>query len=161
MTEIDRILDELQRGFDGDPWHGDSLTKILSSVSASAAARRPLAHAHSIWELVLHMTGWKREVAARMRGKPAGEPPLGDWPSAPGGTAADDGAWRDALDDLASAHRELLDAVRPLAPAKLHEPVNDPRSRELGTGMSHVQTLHGIAQHDAYHSGQISILKKA
>jgi uncharacterized damage-inducible protein DinB len=125
------------------------------------AARRPLAHAHSIWELVLHITGWKREVAARMRGKPAGEPPLGDWPVAPAGANASDQAWRATLDDLAVAQRELLDSVRALDPAQLNVPVNDPRSRELGAGMTHAQTLHGIAQHDAYHAGQISILKKA
>jgi uncharacterized damage-inducible protein DinB len=161
MTDIDRIIDELQRGFDGDPWHGDSLVKILGGVDAKTAARRPLANAHSIWELVLHVTGWTREVASRMRGTPAGEPPAGDWPRAPSGAAATDAAWRAAIDDLTSACRELLDAVRALDSQTLERPVNDPRHGELGTGMTYAQTLHGVAQHFAYHAGQISLLKKA
>jgi uncharacterized damage-inducible protein DinB len=161
MNDIEAILDELERGFAGDPWHGDSLMKILDGVDAAGAARRRLPQAHTIWELVLHITGWKREVAARMRGKPAGEPDAGDWPAAPGVNAADATAWRRTLDEFGAAHRELIAAVRDLDPARLRTPVIDPRNRELGTGMTHAATLHGIAQHDAYHAGQISLLKKA
>ena len=160
MTDIDRILDELHRGFEGDPWHGDSLTRILTGVDAAAAARKPVANAHNIWELVLHLAGWTREVAGRMRGKPAGEPPAGDWPPAPAGASATEDAWRAASSDLAAAYRELIDAARALDPQKLDVPVNDPRNPELGTGMTHAQTLHGVAQHFAYHAGQISLRKK-
>ena len=161
MSEVDFILDELKQGFDGDPWHGDSLMTILRGVTAETASRRPLSSGHTIWELVLHVTGWRREVAARMRGNAAGEPPAGDWPPAPSGGAATEAAWRAAVADLAAAQRELLDAVRALDAARLHTAVNDARSREQGTGKSYAATLHGVAQHDAYHAGQISLLKKA
>jgi uncharacterized damage-inducible protein DinB len=40
------------------------------------------------------------------------------------------------------------------------QPTNDPRNRELGTGVSYYELLHGIVQHDAYHSGQIAIVRK-
>jgi hypothetical protein len=33
-------------------------------------------------------------------------------------------------------------------------------SRETGGGVSCYVTLHGVAQHDLYHGGQISLLKK-
>ena len=36
----------------------------------------------------------------------------------------------------------------------------DDRNRELGTGVTYYELLHGIVQHDAYHAGQIAILKK-
>ncbi len=42
----------------------------------------------------------------------------------------------------------------------LFEPTNDPPSRPLGTGVSYHELLHGIVQHDAYHAGQIAILRK-
>ena len=42
-----------------------------------------------------------------------------------------------------------------------YEPTNDPRSGPLGTGVSYYVLLHGIVQHDVYHSGQIALLKKA
>ena len=30
----------------------------------------------------------------------------------------------------------------------------------MGTGVTYYELLHGIVQHDVYHSGQIAILKK-
>jgi uncharacterized damage-inducible protein DinB len=42
----------------------------------------------------------------------------------------------------------------------LLKPTNDPRNRPLGTGVTYYELLHGIVQHDAYHAGQIAILKK-
>ncbi len=157
-SEVARIIDQLDREHSGDPWHGSPLLQILEGIDAAAAARKPIADGHSIWELVLHVTGWKREVARRAGGAPAGEPPAGDWPAVGEATEA---RWRAALADLDAAHRELVAAVRSLTEARLLEPTNDPRNRPLGTGVSHYVLLHGAVQHDAYHAGQIAILKKA
>ena len=156
-AEIDRIIDQLTREFDGDPWHGPSLKAVLHGVTARQAASQPSPGAHSIWELVLHMTGWKREVASRLRGAEAGEPAAGDWPSVGEPSQA---RWRAAKDDLARAQTELLDALRALPPTRLHQPVKDLRDRRLGTGMTMYQTIYGLIQHDAYHSGQAALVKK-
>jgi uncharacterized damage-inducible protein DinB len=157
MSEIDRIIDELEREHAGDPWHGSPLHAILDDVSAAQAAAKPLADAHSIWELVLHMTGWKNEVRRRVTGASAGEPAEGDWPQ-PGEQS--DAMWRQALARLDAAHKDLVAAIRALPESKLHEPTNDAREPSLGTGVSYYVLLHGIVQHDVYHAGQIAILKK-
>ena len=104
------------------------------------------------------MTGWKREVARRTGGAPAGEPPSGDWPAVGEPTES---RWRAALDDLDAAHAELVAAIEALQEPRLYEPTNDPRNRPLGTGVSYYVLLHGAVQHDVYHAGQIAILKKA
>jgi uncharacterized damage-inducible protein DinB len=158
MSEITRIIDELQREHDGDPWHGSPLKSILDGVDAAQAARRPLSGAHSIWELVLHVTGWKREVAKRVGGGAASEPPDGDWPEVGEPTEA---RWKKSLADLESAHRDLIRAIEVLPEHTLFEPTNDPRDRPLGAGVSYYVLLHGAAQHDVYHAGQIALLKKA
>ena len=31
----------------------------------------------------------------------------------------------------------------------------------MGTGVTYYDLLHGLAQHDTYHAGQIAVLKKA
>jgi uncharacterized damage-inducible protein DinB len=161
MNEIEGIVDQLQREYGGDAWYGSSLRDLLNGVTAAQAATRPVPRGHSIWELVLHITAWKREVAARMTGRPAGEPPEGDWPAAPADGNATEAAWTDALEGLHQAQVALVSAAGRLPPSRLHAPVTDPRNRPLGTGVSHYVTLHGVAQHDAYHAGQIAILKKA
>ncbi len=158
MTEIARIVDQLQREYDGDPWHGSPLEAILEGVDAARAAARPIPSAHSIWELVLHMTGWKNETARRLTGAVACMPIEGDWPDVGKPTAE---RWQAALTRLQSAHNELIAAVKALPESRLYEATNDTRSGPLGTGVSYYVLLHGIVQHDVYHAGQIALLKKA
>jgi uncharacterized damage-inducible protein DinB len=157
VSEIDRIVDQLQREHEGDPWHGSPLVQILQGVSPDQAAAKAVPGAHSIWELVLHITGWKGEVRRRVSGAPAGEPPEGDWPAV--GAPTPD-RWNEALARLAQAHEQLVDAVRQLPESRLSEATNDPRNRPLGTGVSYYELLHGIVQHDVYHAGQIALLNK-
>lgn len=156
-TEIDRIVDQLQREHDGDPWHGSPLRQLLRSMTAEVAAARPIRHVHSVWEIVLHMTAWKHEVRRRLSGAPAREPEEGDWPGVPSPTAE---AWQAAVDRLQQAHDSLVAAVRQIPESKLFEPTNDPRNPETGAGVSYYVLLHGIVQHDVYHSGQIALVRK-
>ena len=157
QTEIDRIVDELQREHDGDPWHGSPLRTLLDGVSCEVAAARPIRNVHSVWEIVLHMTAWKNEVRRRLSGTAAAVPLEGDWPDVPAPTAE---AWRDAQARLQQAHELLLAEVRRLPESKLFEPTNDPRNRETGSGVTHYVLLHGIVQHDVYHAGQIALVRK-
>jgi len=156
--ESARIVDQLTRAFDGDPWYGSPLLKILDGVTAAQASARPIAVAHTIWELVLHITGWKGEVMQRLRGQPAGDPPEGDWPK-PAGT--DEAAWQAALTRLRQVHQALVREVAAASEEQLSGAVRDERNPALGTGLTQWQTLYGIVQHDVYHTGQISLLKKA
>ena len=157
MSEASRLIDQFKRAHDGDPWHGSPVKAILEGVTAEQAARKPADGAHSIWELVLHLTGWRNEVARRARGEPAAEPVAGDWPAIGDPTSA---RWTAALAALDESHANLVRVVRDMSDDQLLEPTNDPRNRPLGTGVSYYELLHGIVQHDAYHAGQIAILKK-
>jgi len=156
-SESLRLIDQFKRAHDGDPWHGSPVKEILKGVTHDQAARRPPNGAHSIWELVLHMTGWRNEVARRAKGEPAGEPAAGDYPDVGAPTAA---RWKAALAALDASDANLTTVVRDLSDDDLMKPTNDPRNRPLGTGVTYYELLHGIVQHDAYHGGQIAILKK-
>ena len=90
-------------------------------------------------------------------GEPAAEPAGGDYPAVGEPTAA---RWKDALDALDKSHATLATVVQGMSDDALLKPTNDPRNRPLGTGVSYYELLHGIVQHDAYHAGQIAILKK-
>ena len=157
VDEISRIVDQLEREHSGDPWHGSPLMVILDGVTHKQAAAKPIAAGHSIWELVLHIAAWKNEVRSRLSGAPAGEPREGDWPAVTDTTEA---GWRGALEHLQVSHRLLVSAVREFPETKLFEPTNDARDRAMGTGVTYYELLHGLAQHDTYHAGQIAILKR-
>lgn len=158
MSEITRIIDQLEREHTGDPWHGSPLHAIMDDINAAQAAAKPLPDAHSIWELALHITGWKNEVRRRLSGAPAGDPEGGDWPD-PGDPS--EVRWRQAVAELDRAHQELIAAITALPEDRLYQATSDPRDRPLGAGVSYYVLLHGIVQHDVYHAGQIAILKKA
>ena len=157
-AEIARIVDELQREHEGDPWHGTPLRTLLAGITPEVAAARPIRNVHSVWEIVLHMTAWKNEVRRRLSGAPARTPEEGDWPDVPAPTAE---AWKSAVTSLEQAHTDLVEAVKKLPESKLLEPTNDQRDRETGSGVSHYVLLHGIVQHDVYHSGQIALVRKS
>jgi uncharacterized damage-inducible protein DinB len=156
-TEIDRIVDQLQREHEGDPWHGSPLRDLLNGIGCEVAAAHPIRSIHSVWEIVLHMTAWKNEVRRRLSGAPAGTPEEGDWPAVPAPTPE---AWQAAVDRLEQAHTALIAAIKEFPESKLFEATNDPRDRETGAGVSHYVLLHGIVQHDVYHAGQIALVRK-
>ena len=156
MTEVHRIVDQLEREHHGEPWHGSPLRDILQGIDHVRAAARPLPGAHSIWELVLHLTSWKHEVRQRLAGEPAGEPREGDWPQVGDPSS---GAWHTALEKLDVAHRLLVSAVREIPEQNLPVPTNDQRGD--GIAATHYELLMGVLQHDTYHAGQIALLKKA
>jgi uncharacterized damage-inducible protein DinB len=131
----------------------------VEGVTARMAAARPVPGAHSIWEIALHVVGWRGEVRRRLQGATAGTPPEGDWPPAP--QHPTDEQWEAVLEALQRSHDDLVETVRTLDESRLDASVKDERSRELGTGVSHYVTLHGIVHHDLYHAGQMVLLKKA
>lgn len=152
------LVDQLERVHAGDPWHGSSRAALLGDVTAEEARRRPAPAVHSVWELVLHMTAWTREVTRRLQGSTASEPEMGDWPDLP--DTPDERAWRATLAALDQAHVALRDVVRAIESSRLTTRVGDERNPILGTGVTLAQTINGLVQHDAYHSGQIAIVKK-
>jgi uncharacterized damage-inducible protein DinB len=68
MSEIEKVVEQLRRAFEGNAWHGPAMREILADVTAPGAAAKPLAEAHSIWDIVLHMTVWEDVVRRRLHG---------------------------------------------------------------------------------------------
>lgn len=159
MREVERIIEQLRHGFDGDPWHGPSLWDVLDDVEAAQAAEKPVPEVHSIWEIVLHLTSWIREITRRLQIGIAQDPLDGDWPPVPG-PGADEEAWAASVRALAAAHGELLTVLAAIGEDLLDTQIGDVRDRALGSGVTRYETLHGLAQHHAYHTGQIVLLKK-
>ncbi len=152
MSEVSRIIDQLQRAYQGPAWHGPALSQVLAGVSAETAAARPLPQAHTIWEIVAHVTVWVAVVTRRLKGEQIPTlPPERDWPEV---SASDGVAWRDTLDQLAGAQRDLVGEARKIPDSRLSDQI-------LGDIPYSIYTmLHGVVQHNLYHAGQIALLKR-
>jgi uncharacterized damage-inducible protein DinB len=152
MSEIKRINDQLKRAFEGKAWHGPSVSEVLDGIGAEQAAAYPIAGAHSIWELTLHIGTWERIGRRRMQeSNPIDVSDEEDWPAV-GDTSEE--AWKTTLEELRRNHEALREAIRGLDEARLDEIVP-------GTQYSIYFLLHGVIQHDLYHAGQSALLKKA
>lgn len=149
--ETRRLEEQLQRALEGEAWHGPSVLECVAGVSAEQASARPIPGAHSIWELVLHLTSDYTLVLRRLAGDGRQESPAEDWPPCPEPTDAN---WRRALQELARVNRELRQKVRAFPEDRLDQPlVPDPPYT------AYTQFI-GVTQHNLYHAGQISLLKR-
>lgn len=159
MNPIDRHRDQLQRALHGPAWHGPALLETLADVTSGEAYALPVTGTHTIAELTAHCLAWTEEVTARLRGGQVGLPARGDWPDLEEKSAA---AWRE-LRRLLEAAGGALDQVLADFPAeRLFESVGSGAYHPpTGGGVSFDVMLHGLAQHNAYHGGQISLLKLA
>jgi uncharacterized damage-inducible protein DinB len=151
VSEISRILDQMDRAFSGEAWHGPSLQAVIEGISAEDASKHPVVNAHSIWELVNHVASWNSIVRRRLMGEVVALSHEIDWPPV---WEATDVAWKRTLDHLAECRALLRKVVAGLGDDQLGERVADEE-------YSNYFMLHGLIQHDLYHAGQIAILKKA
>lgn len=153
MSEASRIADQLRRAFDGEAWHGDSVFEILRDVPAAKASARPIAGAHTIWELVLHIKAWDGAVLRRLGGAAV---QLSEAENFPPVTDTSETAWNRALAEARRAHEKLVETVTALPDSRLDEMVPG----KQGAHYTFYYMLHGVVQHELYHAGQIAILKK-
>lgn len=151
-SECSRIADQLRRAFGGKAWHGSAIRELLIDVKAAQANARPVAGAHSIWELVLHITVWTRVAWRATQGTPmpkiVGTPE--DWPAI---TDASPKAWEGTQNQMFLVKDQLAAAI---------DIFGDNRLSEIVPGRSYdfYHLFHGITQHSLYHAGQIALLKK-
>jgi uncharacterized damage-inducible protein DinB len=152
MNELDRLEEQLRRALEGDAWHGPSVLEVLDGVTAAQAAAHPIAGAHSIWELVLHLCSDYGLVLRRLGGDGRQLTESEGWPNVPEPNAEN---WSDSVRQLRQLNAELRRAIRSFPQERLDEPLV-PESPYT----AHTQFI-GVTQHGLYHAGQMVLLKKA
>ena len=150
-SEASGIADQLHRAFYGTAWHGPSMLELLEDIDAAAAAGHPIANVHSIWELLMHVAVWDQVALIRLAGTKSQPTGTDNFPLASKPTEA---AWGKAVAEAKRVHDKLVRTVAGLPDSRL-------RDRVPGKRYDFFHMLHGIAQHELYHAGQIAILKKA
>ena len=148
MSEIERIARLLEQTFEGKPYYGPSVVGALENVTIGVAVQRPCRSAHSIWEIVAHLTAelvYAREV---IEGTAGHWDESSTWPEA---IDTSEGAWEQAIDDLKRANRALVRAVKGLDDTILDE-------KPIRVRGPYYVMLHGTIQHNVFHAGEISLL---
>ena len=150
ISEAARIADQLHRAFHGEAWHGPAVLELLNDVDAITAAAKPLRHVHSIWELLLHVAAWDGAALVRLGEKKCQLTGDDNFPLV---TMPTEAAWRKAVATATRTHDLLVKTVAGLPDSRLQD-------RVPGKRYNFYHLLHGVAQHELYHAGQMAVLKK-
>ncbi|WP_128543589.1 DinB family protein [Larkinella soli] len=153
--ELIRIIDLLNTTYEGEEaWHGPSLVEVLRGVSPEMAGRRLTPNTHSIAELVFHITSWRIFGVKKMQGD--GEFDI-KTPEKNFGSlqVIDDFEWEALQMELSLSQEELVNELDKRDDDEFLEDIVP------GRDYTYYDLLHGIINHDTYHAGQISLIKKA
>lgn len=151
------LLRALHEAYAGPAWHGPSVLAALRGVDVAVAERTPDAGRNTIWDLTLHLAYARHRThvrLARLQGQETSRFPRRlrqSWfPELPGERTAD--AWARDRALLDEYHERLVEAVAAC-------PANTLRRTRPGGDRSIGAELLGMALHDAYHAGQIRLLR--
>lgn len=147
------MAERIRRTLRGPMWHGPSLFEAIGNLDARGASARPIAGAHSVWELVLHVAVWAEVPLRRLRGDAVNNlSTTDDFPPMPSEPSAR--TWTDALQRLESAYTALAEAVTALPPSAIDAPV-------VAHDYSVATMLQGVVEHGVYHAGQMVLLRRS
>jgi hypothetical protein len=148
MSDNTIVLNLLDEAYIKKTWHGPNLSQSLKGITAKQAAWRPGAGRHNIWELTVHAAYWKYVARRRVEGGKRGSFVLkgSNFFARPEKGNATEAAWRADRAILENEHRALVEAIRKVL--------------KSSGAKKQLPMLYGVAFHDVYHAGQISLLRR-
>lgn len=147
-NEINRILKLYADLQHGDCWIGNNFKQSLHGVTAQIAQKQIAPDRNNIWQIVSHIIYWRTKVTNRIEGN-NNPPPFIDFRLP---EELNDESWKQTMLDFESAYHLLRNSIH-----NFHEENFDkPSPKE---GQTYYQLIMGCLQHDAYHLGQIVMLK--
>lgn len=148
-TEINRILKLYADLQHGNCWIGNNFKDTLQGIDSVKAAQSISPEGNSIWQLTSHIIYWRSTVVNRLTGTD-NPPPFKDFllPD-----ELHEASWKQTLHDFESAYHSLRNAIQHLKDEQLDKASPKPEQ-------TFYQLIMGCLQHDAYHLGQIMLLKQ-
>lgn len=152
MWTNEKLVHELRSLYKGKPWLDVTLEGSIKNISAKDAASRPIQNGNSIWTIVNHLVFWHCAVTGRLMNPDKifvaeGKDflPIADVTEA---------AWQKTNENLQTSLEETARAILNFDEKKWDEVCP-------GKQTTFYENAIGIIEHDAYHLGQIVLLKKA
>ena len=170
MEIVDWIVEHVDLTYRKGNWAGPGVLPSLEDLTPQDASWRPNPEQKTVGEMIRHMAYWKDAVTARLTGRSWEYSEEQNWRPVPG-TAQ---GLEEARAELAASHARILEALRALTPARLHERVGRAWWREPVAPLSPyadeatpeqarataIDFALGAAHHDMYHAAQIFVLRR-
>lgn len=152
---VESLSAEIRRSIAGETWFGPSLSELLQDVDAREASTNVNGVAHSIWEIAGHCSVWARYATYRFGGGAPRDLDEENWPAGGG----DKLAWSQARDALFAAYEGAASTLVALPPDALDAADPSTPIDANGDPVTLRRLAAGLAQHAAYHAGQIASIK--
>lgn len=154
ITVRDLLSIHLEDTFARERWH-PTLDAAVWGLTADQAAWKPSLERHSIWQIVRHLTHWKRGVLQALTGDAPDFERMTreDWVE----VAGDQAAWEADVRALHDIYAEFRQRLEVLGDEGLQRAVRS--YRQSAEPVVIARRLLGVFTHDAYHSGQIQYLR--
>ena len=138
-------LEQVQRG---NCWIGNNAMEVLDGINWKRATFKAFAQGNSIWEITNHISHWREVVTRRITFVPLNEEEITgmDAPAMPTSEA-----WSKTLERFNISFEKLHQAILAFPEDKLET---------ILTSGTYLSTIIGLIEHDAYHLGQIILLKR-
>ncbi|CAN5432660.1 hypothetical protein BH09BAC1_BH09BAC1_28870 [soil metagenome] len=150
QTETLRIINQINRLYQGNCWLGSNLTEILGGIPPSQANAIALGFNNTMHQIVRHILATELVVLERLKGNDYVLTPEEDWVPKAEIEKLD---WEATIRELFESKDVLIRALTHLQDEMLDRAIIKDYS-------SIYVTLHGHIQHTIYHMGQIMVLKR-
>jgi uncharacterized damage-inducible protein DinB len=153
QNRINMLIKKFEEVYDGNPWYGDSFKSILKDIDSKATLKKEKKGGHSIAEILAHIIGWREFFLSRLTGNDfkIEQEETFNWKRIDNNQET---VWKSLLDTLEETQSRILNLLEKADDNLLDIPVHE-RNYNLE------YLLEGVIQHDIYHFGQISLLKKS
>ena len=147
MNRTDLLVKGLDSTYDKESWYAPFKDAIEGLTAQQASWKPPGEATKSIWENVNHLIYYKERLVANMEGLEWKNPLDGGQTFFLTEQSGDEKEWRKVGERAEIAQRNLREILSKTSPEKLGE-------------NSHEENLLDIMLHDAYHTGQIMLIRK-
>lgn len=138
--------------YNGSPWYGETVEAKLNDVTDKNAFLQPVDVAHSVAEIISHMTYWRKGLLSHLEGDGSFMPAVeshDNWVSV---AVLETKGWRKILDDFTQSQKKITELLASQNDQFLE--------KEYSIGSTFEYLIQGIIDHDVYHLGQIGLVKK-
>ena len=151
--KIKSLINKYESIYNGKPWYGDSIMKILKNVNPQIVFNKVDEKSHSIAELAAHMIGWREIVYSQMQGKTKSRLTQKETFNWKRFDKNEKTVWKNLLKRLDKNQKKIISFLGKKNDEFL-------TSKVPGKRRNTEFLIEGIIQHDIYHLGQIALLNR-
>jgi hypothetical protein len=150
MNLTEHLAKSIENLYHGNPWIEVTYSEQLKRIDARQAVKR-LGESNCIWQIVSHIVFWHQRAQRFIYNEPPEQD--GDLPDFYLPENHGEENWQHTIHRLEHSFQQMAAAIRSFPGTELFDTFP-------GTEHIAIYYLQGLAEHDAYHLGQITLMGK-